>query len=94
VAEWETNNALKREPLELELKAKMSARPKGRRAELLDGTVLSTHISHNSQNVFYVTCPNSSSKYVNYVHVWLLLLTAPPTTLQNDSFCSLFAVVR
>jgi hypothetical protein len=28
-----------------------------------------------------LSCPNSSSKYVNYVHVWLLLLTAPPTTL-------------
>ena len=56
-------------------------RPEGGRAERLDGTVLSTHNSHNSQGVFYECGPNSSSKYVNYVHVWLLLLTAPPKTL-------------
>ena len=56
-------------------------RPEGRRAERLDDTVLSTHNTYKSQGVFYECPPNFPPKYVYYVHVWLLLLTAPPATL-------------
>ena len=63
-----------------------SKRPEGRHADRPVNTFILPHNWNNSQGVFYKWCPNYSQKHFSYVHVWLLLLTAPPATLWEWLF--------